>query len=254
VSLLAPVAARTWDGLEAAAIAGRCGVAGVEAYDDVGSTMDLAHAAAQRGAPSGWLVVADRQGQGRGRGGKPWASSPGAGVWASLVLRDVEPSAQGVLSLRIGLALAEALAPVCDDPVTLKWPNDLFAGDGKLAGILVEARWRGAAVEWLVAGVGVNVRLPPPTLAGAAVRDGTPRIAVLQAIAAAVQGAAARTGPLADAERAAWATRDRARGRRCVAPVTGTVEGIDADGALRARRDDGGIVRATAGSLVLAER
>lgn len=253
MSVVAPVAARRWDGLEARALAAHCGVPGVEAYDEVGSTMDVAHAAAQRGAPSGFLVVADRQGQGRGRGGRAWASEPGAGVWASVVLRDVEAAAQGVLSLRIGLALAEALAPHCDVPVTLKWPNDLFAGAGKLAGILVEARWRGTAVEWLVAGVGVNVRVPPPPLAGAAVRAGTPRLAVLQGVAAAVQGAAARTGALDATELAAWAVRDRARGRRCSAPVAGEVDGIDADGAVRIRRDDGGVTRATAGSLVLAE-
>lgn len=245
------VAVRTWDGLHATQIAARCAVPGAEVHDEVGSTMDHAHEAARRGVPSGWLVVADRQRVGRGRGGRAWASESGAGVWASIVLRDVEPAAQGVLSLRIGLALADALSPLCHAPVTLKWPNDLFVGDGKLSGILVEARWRGAMAEWLVAGVGVNVRTPAAPLSGSAVRPTTPRIDVLRAITGAVQGAAKCVGVLRDDERAAWSARDRARGRRCLEPLTGTVEGITADGALHVRRDDGTLACATAGSLVL---
>ena len=112
---------------------------------EVASTMDVAHALAAEGAPAGVLVVADRQLRGRGRGGRPWESADGAGVWMTLLERPDDPRVIGVLALRLGLAMAEALAPFVDAPISLKWPNDLYVGHGKLAGILVEARWRESA-------------------------------------------------------------------------------------------------------------
>ncbi|MCU0618401.1 MAG: biotin--[acetyl-CoA-carboxylase] ligase [Gemmatimonadaceae bacterium] len=245
--------ARAYDGVDAQTLAGRCGAPSVAIHAACASTMDLAHDDAAAGAAHGHVVVADRQGRGRGRAGKAWASAPGAGVWTSIVLRELTPETVAVLSLRIGLALAEALDPLVDGVVSLKWPNDLFVGAGKLAGVLVEVRWRGAVPEWAVAGVGINVQLPPPPLVGAAVRGAVGRPAVLAAVVAATRAAAARRGPLDADECDAWRARDRARGRRCVAPLIGEVDGIDPDGALRVRTDDGTLARATAGSLRFME-
>jgi BirA family biotin operon repressor/biotin-[acetyl-CoA-carboxylase] ligase len=242
-----------YDGVLAASLAAACGATAVHIHDAVDSTMDAAHAAAHDGAPHGTVVVADRQRRGRGRGGRSWSSEPRAGVWTSVVLRHVPADAQGVLSLRIGLALADHLAPHVEAPVTLKWPNDCFVGAGKLAGVLVEARWRGDVAEWIVAGVGVNVRVPPPPLVASAVRPGVARPVVLAAVVQAIVVASRATGALTAAECAAWEGRDRTRGRRCVAPVVGVIDGIERDGALRVLGDDGAVLRATAGSLVLEE-
>ncbi|MCU0623796.1 MAG: biotin--[acetyl-CoA-carboxylase] ligase, partial [Gemmatimonadaceae bacterium] len=230
-----PAAEGTFDGLAAPALAAGIGAPSVAIHASCESTMDLAHADAAAGAGHGHVVVADRQGRGRGRAGRVWASAPGAGVWTSLVLRDLTPETLAVLSLRIGLALADALDPLVETPVSLKWPNDLFVGAGKLAGVLVEVRWRGAIPEWAVAGIGVNVQRPSPPLVGAAVRPGVTRPAVLAAVVGATRAAAERAGPLDASECAAWHARDRARGRRCITPLDGWVDGIDADGALRVR-------------------
>jgi len=92
-------------------------------------------------------VIANEQTAGRGRGGKSWQSSPGAGLWLTLIERPADTSGLGVLSLRVGLAAAEALDRFAPEPIRLKWPNDLYIDRSKLAGILVEARWREQSVE-----------------------------------------------------------------------------------------------------------
>ena len=66
------------------------------------------------------------------------------------------------MSLRVGLAVADALEPLLSRPVQVKWPNDLMLGDRKVGGILCEARWQGGVLGWVAVGVGVNVRNPVP--------------------------------------------------------------------------------------------
>ena len=66
------------------------------------STMDHAHLLAAQGAEPGTVVVADVQSAGRGRSGKSWVSEAGAGLWFTLIERDVHPDSLAVLSLRVG--------------------------------------------------------------------------------------------------------------------------------------------------------
>ena len=217
------------------------------------STMDDAHAIASAGGVAGTLVVADAQGQGRGRGGHSWASEDGAGLWMTLLERPRDSANLGVLALRAGLAVAAALDPFVSRPVTVKWPNDLFVGRGKVAGILIEARWRDVAVDWVAIGVGVNMRVPTTIATAAAVEATVTRNQLLHAIVPALRAVALRSGPLSDTERAAWTARDLAIGRAVSAPVAGIVMGVAEDGALlvsEAGRDQWTAVHA--GSLVLA--
>src|SRR5258706_5650563 len=143
------------------------GLPRVELLESTTSTLDVAHRIAAKGAPSGTLVIANEQTAGRGRGGKTWQSSPGAGLWLTLIERPGDTSGLGVLSLRVGLAAAQALDRFASEPIRLQWPNDLYIDSGKLGGVLVEARWREQAVEWVAIGLGVNVNAPA-NLEGAA--------------------------------------------------------------------------------------
>jgi len=224
----------------------------VVTFAAVGSTLDEAHSLGASGAAAGTLVIADAQTAGRGRQGRTWRSEPGAGLWITLLERPADTEAVSVLSLRIGLALAPALDPFASEPVRLKWPNDLYVGGRKLAGILVEARWRDSLPEWVAIGVGVNVRAPTIEPNAIGLRHGTSRLDVLRAIIPAIRGAAARTGTLSDDERRAFARRDLAAGHRCAEPVIGTVQGIDRAGALLVESATG-VVAVRAGSLVLTE-
>jgi BirA family biotin operon repressor/biotin-[acetyl-CoA-carboxylase] ligase len=240
-----------YDGVACDVLAARAGVARVVAVKECDSTMDLAHASAGDGAADGTVVVAEAQGAGRGRSGKSWTSRRGAGVWTSVLLRHAAPAPPGVLSLRVGLALADALEQHASLPIQLKWPNDLFVGGSKLAGILTEARWRGSQLEWIVVGVGVNLRDAGGEPAVATLRTGVTAAAVLVDVVRAVRAAGAIGGELSESELTAFALRDFARDREVTSPLPGTVAGIDRRGGLRVRTAAGERV-AVSGSLIFS--
>lgn len=245
------IPAGAYDGLAAHALAASLRLPRLLVYDVVGSTMDVAHALAAEGAPAGTVVLADRQTAGRGRQGRSWHSAAGEGVWVTIVERPADAQAVAVLSLRVGLTIADAVEPLAPGPIRLKWPNDLFIGGGKLAGILVEARWREARPDWVAIGVGLNVH-PPGDGGGAGLRPGVARIEVLERLAPAVRRAAAATGYLSPGEIATFARRDLALGRRVASPARGVVQGIDGSGGIIIRTAEGDRVHRT-GSLVFAE-
>ncbi|MFO0072543.1 MAG: biotin--[acetyl-CoA-carboxylase] ligase [Gemmatimonas sp.] len=237
----------------APSLAARLGLARLEFHGQVTSTMDVAHALAAEGAPAGTLVVAASQAAGRGRGGKSWISEPDAGLWCTLIERPTDSGAVEVLALRVGLELATALASCVDGRISLKWPNDLLVERRKLAGVLIEARWRGARPDWVAIGVGINRRVPADLPATIAVRPDVSREALLEAVAPALRRAASAIGPLSAAELAAWKARDAAVGRRVTAPAAGTVTGLAATGGLCIRGDDGSDQRCQSGSLIFAD-
>lgn len=205
------------------------------------STMEEAHRLAEAGASSGVAVMADRQVAGRGRQGRPWAS-PLGGLWLSVVTRPDAAAGLDAVSVRVGLALADALGREMGGlpAIGLKWPNDLLVGGRKLGGILVEARWKGERCLWTIVGVGLNVRNPVATeLAGIATSmaewgPAPDPVALAPVVVAAVAGAV-RGGPLEGGELAAWAVRDTLRGRIVTTPTAGLVEGITPEGALVVR-------------------
>lgn len=242
----------TLDGLDAGALAARLALPECAIYGRVSSTMDLAHSAAERGAPAGTLIVADSQEAGRGRGGKRWASPPGRGLLMTLVERP--PSSRGldVLSLRLGLFIAEALDVLAGAPVRLKWPNDLFVAEQKIAGILVEARWRDQRVDWVAIGLGLNIDPPQDVPAAAGLATRTTRLAVLERIMPALRAAATAAGPFTDGELARYESRDCTAGRRVVQPAAGVVVGVSGAGELLVDTD-AGRVACRSGSLVFEE-
>jgi BirA family biotin operon repressor/biotin-[acetyl-CoA-carboxylase] ligase len=106
------------------------------------------------GAPEGSVLVAEAQTAGRGRMGRAWLSPPGAALMFSVLLRPaaVPPGRRGWIPLLAGLAVASAVTAVAGLDARLKWPNDVLAGDRKLAGILAEQ-----SAGAIVVGVGINV-------------------------------------------------------------------------------------------------
>ena len=238
-----------YDGRSGDELAALLNLARVVVFDEVTSTLDIVHELGEAGAPPGTLVLADAQTAGRGRLRRSWRSDPGAGIWLTLLERPSSEDAFGVLALRIALALAPALDAFAASPVQLKWPNDVYIDGRKLAGVLVEARWRGGRIDWLALGVGINVR-PPDDLDVAALRAGSDRVSILSAIVPALRAAAAKAGLLTADELAQFGARDLALGRRCVAPTEGVVAGISSDGALLVEGKDGRSA-SYAGSLVL---
>lgn len=225
----------------------------------VESTQDVLHALAADGAVAGTAVAAMEQSGGRGRRGRVWSSPPG-GVWLSVLYRPPRGDATELLGLRIGLAAAAALdAAVGERALAVKWPNDLMLGDGKVGGVLCEARWQGHAPAWVAAGIGVNVRNAPPAdarLPGTRLADRIAGVAVDDVLAVLVD-ALRRVDPsgaaLSPEELAAFRARDWLRGRAISEPLAGVAEGIDASGALLVRTPGGTVDRVRAGTVVPAE-
>ena len=197
-------------------------------------------------------MSAGQQTAGRGRGGKSWESSPGAGLWLTLIERPTDSSGIGVLSLRVGLAAAEALDRFAPEPIRLKWPNDLYSDSGKLGGILVEARWREKSVDWVAIGIGVNVEAPKNVEGAAGLEPGMDRLDVLGELVPAIVAAARATGPLNDDEMEEYDARDLARGRKCIEPAIGRVAGITPAGELLVALADA-VTPFRSGSLVLED-
>jgi BirA family biotin operon repressor/biotin-[acetyl-CoA-carboxylase] ligase len=238
------------DGYSAIELAAELGLPRVELLSVTPSTQDVAHELAADGARSGTLVVADQQTRGRGRNGARWHSAPGAGLWLTIIERPSDASVVQVLSIRVGIRAARALDRFAAEPIRLKWPNDLYVGGGKLAGILVEARWRDRQLEWVAIGIGLNITPPADLAGGAGLDPGTRRSEVLAEMIPGLRAAAACTGELTALELLEFDTRDMARGHRCVEPAHGTVRGITASGELLVALADT-VARFRSGSLVL---
>lgn len=125
----------------------------IERLGSTPSTMDEARQRARAGAPDGTVVVAEEMTAGRGTKGRAW-SAPKGGLYLSFVLRGL-PDAQ-LLSLALGNAVCDTLEVAGVEP-RLKWVNDVLVNGKKVAGILVEAESIGPVVDFIVAGIGLNV-------------------------------------------------------------------------------------------------
>jgi BirA family biotin operon repressor/biotin-[acetyl-CoA-carboxylase] ligase len=126
------------------------------------STNDYLLARVGEDWPSGAVCLAEQQQAGRGRLGRSWVSPPAASLAVSLLWRfHLSAAALSGLSLATGIAVARALRNFDVTEVGLKWPNDVWWRERKLGGILLESGG-GPNVFAVVAGVGLNVALPPP--------------------------------------------------------------------------------------------
>ena len=240
----------TWDGHDANGLASICGAVRVELLAETDSTQNVAHALAEAGAQPGTVVVADSQRAGRGRMGRSWRSEPGGGIWCTVIERP-HAEALDVLSLRVGLYLAEHLDRFAGEPVQVKWPNDLMIRSQKVGGILVEARWIGPSLGWVAIGVGVNVVGPQGVPDATGLAADVRRAEVLAAVVRAVRSAAAQRGRLDENELQRFAARDALVGRRILLPVAGTATGITAAGELGVETTRG-IEYVRAGTVALA--
>lgn len=134
----------------------------VTALAECPSTNTFLLACSAQGAPSGSVIVCDRQTAGRGSRGRRWSASPQASLTFSLLWHfDCEQVRLSGLSLGVGVAVVRALAACGVRGAMLKWPNDILFRDAKLGGILVELCGDPARAQAVI-GIGLNL-LPPVT-------------------------------------------------------------------------------------------
>ena len=235
----------------------------IEAYEALDSTNAEARRRAEAGEAGPVWITAAVQTAGRGRRGRAWSTQTGNLAATLLTLTDVPAAEAAQLSFVAALAACD-LADAClgEGTARLKWPNDVVIHGRKAVGILVESGTRPDGRLWLAVGIGVNLAHAPqdverPAAAFAEFMPGPPPAprAALEVLAGAFErwrGAWATQGfaPIA----AAWTERAMGLGQPCEArlpnrTLTGVAEGMDSDGALRLRLDDGSLERVTAGDV-----
>lgn len=127
-------------------------------FDTIDSTNTKAQELAEKGYPSGTLVVADKQESGKGRRGRSWVSPSGTGIFMTLMIKpDINPNNASMLTLVAALAVAKAITSVTGEDALIKWPNDIVVNGKKVCGILTEMNAQFDYINHIVVGIGINV-------------------------------------------------------------------------------------------------
>lgn len=126
--------------------------------DSAASTNSLL-ASEAAGLGHGAVVAARSQTAGRGQRGNSWESEPGANLTFSMLLKPsaIEAASQFELSMIVALAVCDSLADASGREFNVKWPNDIYCGDNKICGILIENSLEGRRIARSIAGIGINV-------------------------------------------------------------------------------------------------
>lgn len=127
-------------------------------YDELPSTNLQAKLDAEKGAREGTLIVADMQTAGRGRKGRSWSSPAGTNIYFTLILKpEYSVERASMVTLLMGLAVAEGIRETCGAESFIKWPNDIVIHGKKVCGMLAEMSVEREFIHYIVMGVGVNV-------------------------------------------------------------------------------------------------
>ena len=130
-------------------------------FPTIDSTNTYAARLAREGASEGTAVIADSQSSGKGRLGRSWVSPPKVNLYLSVILRPPLPAAAAPqLSLLAGVAVADTITQVCGLTPQIKWPNDVLVGGKKVCGILAEMQTEAETLCAVVLGIGVNLNAP----------------------------------------------------------------------------------------------
>jgi BirA family biotin operon repressor/biotin-[acetyl-CoA-carboxylase] ligase len=134
-------------------------------FPQIESTNTKARELAEQGAPEGTLVIAEYQTRGKGRMSRPWESPAGQNLLFSIILRPTLPPQQTFnLILLASVALCRAIQMETNLELKIKWPNDLYCREKKLAGILAEFAAESDRLNYVIIGVGLNVNWSPMAL------------------------------------------------------------------------------------------
>ena len=213
--------------------------------------LELGHA----GEPHGAIVIAEEQTGGRGRAGRSWHSEKTSGIYMSALLRpQISPIVAPMITLVAGLAVRDAVHEETGVAADLRWPNDLLASGKKFCGILTEMYAEPSQVRFVILGIGINVNhaAMPAELAGIATSlrliTGKPisrlqlLVRLLRHLDSYYNRFLAEGAPPILARFAEVSTYARGKRVRVSAggeSYVGTTDGLEPNGLLRVRRDDG---------------
>jgi len=233
-------------------------------FDSLESTNSEAINHARAGADEGLCILARAQTAGRGRHGRKWNSSKGSGLYFSIVLRPkIDPKFLPLITLMSGVAVYDALAELGLKP-DIKWVNDVLAGDKKICGILAETTETASGLA-VVVGIGINLISSSFTdeiaKIATSVREQADRLVTPDEMAESLtpfidyfyRMLNGESGPREICKE--WQRRSSYFSGKSVRVVlenesiTGVTDGLEPNGALRIRRDDGIVVIVQAGDV-----
>ena len=219
----------------------------IQVHDMVESTNDIVRDLHESGSCHGAAIFAEAQTAGRGRRGRAWHSPSGGNLYCSVGWHfNCSVDALSGLSLMVGAMLAKAIGQSCGVEVQLKWPNDLYFGERKLGGVLIELLGECRGCQAVVIGMGLNVAMPSPDahvidrpwtdlskVLGEVVDRNLLAVTVLEELVSGLTDVDT-SGPHKWFDQ--WRRRDWLIGRLIVVegspPVAGVAAGIDESGAL----------------------
>jgi BirA family transcriptional regulator, biotin operon repressor / biotin---[acetyl-CoA-carboxylase] ligase len=237
-------------------------------YFKAGSTNAIALGLGHAGEPHGAVVVAEEQTAGRGRAGRAWHSEKTSGIYVTVLLRPaISPLVAPLITMVAGLAVRDAVFEETGLAPDLRWPNDLLLAGKKFCGILTEMHAEPGQIRFVIVGIGVDVNhaAMPADLAAIATSlrmvIGKPqsRLQILVRLLRNLETYYNRF--LSDgaepilarfAEVSSYARGKRVRISTAGKSYTGVTDGLESNGLLRVRREDGGIEVVVSGDVAEA--
>jgi BirA family biotin operon repressor/biotin-[acetyl-CoA-carboxylase] ligase len=228
------------------------------------STNIVLKQAAESGAVHGTVALCEEQTAGRGRRGRNWVSPKGQGLWVSLLLRPTLPPGRAQwITFAAAIAMAEAVEKETGLDILIKWPNDLTLNGKKVCGILLELSGDVETIAYVVVGTGLNVgeQAYPPELSdsAASLQDvlgrKVERAPVLKSYLAAMEkymdilSREGLPGILQAYERKSCTLHQAVRVAGGGEEFLGTAAGLDENGALLVKLEDGTIRHVLAGDV-----
>ena len=221
-------------------------------YEELDSTNDAAWRLGEEGLPPGTCVFAEHQKKGRGRLGRLWTAPKHRSILFSALLRpDLSPDGVARITLGAALSVVRAVRLVAGISVGIKWPNDVVYREKKICGILTEMSAEMDRVRFVVLGIGINVNsrvkeLPPgSTSLREIMGKNVSRLLLAQTLLRELEKDMERLkkGNF-DSLSEEWEEHSETTGKRVIATlldrsIQGQATGIDADGALWIRKDNG---------------
>lgn len=235
--------------------------------ESVDSTNNYVKKIAEAGEKNGTLVVADEQTGGKGRRGRSWATLKGVNLAFSLLLRpSIRPEHASRLTLLMAMAVAEGIRKVTGLEAGIKWPNDVVADGRKVCGILTEMNTEVDYINYVVIGTGINVNQDPSTFpeeirqtAGSLCALAGKKISRAELVARVMEALERYYEIFLKTEDLSELYKEyneicvnRGHEIRVMEPgheYTGTTDGINQDGELVVRREDGSMVNVYAGEV-----
>ncbi len=238
----------------------------IHLFAELLSTNTLAMEMASKGAPEGTIVIAETQTGGKGRLGRKWIS-PKGNLYLSVILRPDIPTYKAPLITLMGAAaVASAIRAVCSIKAAIKWPNDILVSGKKVSGLLAEMSAEPDRIKHMALGIGVNVNMAPGELpaevraaATALAAEGGNKIDRTALLRQVLRELESRYRILLQDQSAVlreWESLNVTIGRRVAVvgageTLEGLAQGIDLEGRLIVKADNGTLRPVAAGDVTI---